>query len=138
MMNRKLHARKFLHVFLFFTNNNYMIYFVGFFVGILNALFAAGAGQVLVFYLIYILKLETHKVRALSVAILSISSVFAIFGYKDIIAFELDKVILLIIIAGITGIIGTKLMKKIPSEILNLISGILLVVLTLYKAFVKG
>lgn len=111
-----------------------MIYFIVFFVGILNTLFAAGAGQVLVFYLIYILKLETHKVRALSVAILSISSIFAIFGYKDIINFETNKIFLLVIIASITGIIGTKLMKKIPSNILNLVSGILLVGLTIYKA----
>lgn len=124
--------------FYFFTNNNYMIYFVGFLVGILNGLFAAGAGQVLVFYLIYILKLETHKVRALSVAILSISSIFAIFGYKDVIEFDFFKVISLVIISGVTGIIGTKLMKKIPSEVLNLISGILLVGLTAYKALIKG
>lgn len=137
-MNNKKHASDFLHVFLFFTNNNYMIYFVGFFVGILNALFASGAGQVLVFYLIYILNLETHKVRALSVAILSISSIFAIFGYKDIVNFETNKILILVIIAGITGIIGTKIMKKIPSHILNLISGILLVGLTIYKIFTKG
>ena len=138
IINRIRHARKFLHAFLFFTNNNYMIYFVVFIVGILNALFAAGAGQVLVFYFIYILKLETHKVRALSVAMLSISSVFAIFGYKDIINYETNKVLVLVVISGITGLIGTKVMKKIPSEILNLISGILLVCLTIYKAFVKG
>ena len=82
--------------------------------------------------------METHKVRALSVAILSISSVFAIFGYKDIVKFDHVKIISLVIISGITGIIGTKLMKKIPSEILNLISGVLLVGFTVYKVLVKG
>ena len=69
-----------------------MIYLVVFLVGIINALFAAGSGQILVFYLIYISKLETHKVRALSVAILSISSVFSIFGYKNIIDIEFNPV----------------------------------------------
>ena len=138
IINKLEHANKFLHAFLFLTNNNYMIYLVVFFVGILNTLFAAGSGQVLVFYLIFILKLETHKVRALSVALLSISSIFAIFGYKNFIDFEPGKILTLAIIASITGIIGTKLMKKIPSNILNLISGILLVSLTIYKAFFQG
>ncbi len=115
-----------------------MIYLIGFIVGILNGIFAAGAGQVLVFYLIYFMKVETHKVRAISVAILSISSIFAIFGYKDVIQFDLIKIISLVLIAAITGVIGTKIMKKIPSEYLNLISGILLVSLTVYKMLVKG
>ena len=96
-----------------------MIYVVSFFVGILNSIFAAGSGQVLVFYLIYFLKIETHKVRALSVAVLSISSFFAIFGYKDSLNFKLETAIILVLIACITGIIGTKL---IPANILNLIS----------------
>ena len=112
-----------------------MIYVVSFFVGILNSIFAAGSGQVLVFYLIYFLKIETHKVRALSVAVLSISSFFAIFGYRDSLNFKLETAIILVLIACITGIIGTKLMKKIPANILNLISGILLVCLTVFKFF---
>lgn len=112
-----------------------MIYIVSFFVGILNSVFAAGSGQVLVVYLIYFLKMKTHKVRALSVAVLSISSIFAIFGYKDSLNFKLDITIILVLIACVTGIIGTKLMKKISANILNLISGILLVCLTIFKFF---
>ena len=84
------------------------------------------------------MKIETHKVRALSIAVLSVSSVFAIFGYKEYIDFNVIKITSIILITGITGIIGTKLIKKIPSEILNLISGILVVGLTLYKFIVKG
>lgn len=124
-----------MHVFFFFTNNKNMIYLVGFFVGVLNSMFAAGSGQVLVFYLIYFLKLETHKVRALSVAVLSVSSMFAIFGYRNVINFDYKIITPLIVIACISGIIGTKVMKKIPANVLNLISGILLVILTVFKFF---
>mgnify|MGYP000120467556 FL=1 len=124
-----------MHVFFFFTNNKNMIYLVGFFVGVLNCMFAAGSGQVLVFYLIYFLKLETHKVRALSVAVLSVSSMFAIFGYRNVINFDYKIITPLIVIACISGIIGTKVMKKIPANVLNLISGILLVILTVFKFF---
>ena len=112
-----------------------MIYIIGFLVGILNGLFASGAGQVLVFYLIFIKKMETHMVRALSISILSISSIFAIFGYATMINFDWIKIFILIIVAIISGIIGSKIMKKIPSNILNLLSGILICGLTLYKIF---
>ena len=115
-----------------------MIYIVGFLVGILNGLFASGAGQILVFYLIFILKKETHIARTLSVAILSLSSIFAILGYIKIVNFDIKIVISFIIIAIITGFIGTKLMKKIPANILNLISGILIVSLTIYKMVSGG
>ena len=106
-----------------------MIYLIGVIVGILNGLFSSGSGQVLVFYLVFIKKLETHKVRALSVATLSIASIIAIFGYNKVVEYDIKNIITLLIISSITGIIGTKLMKKIPSDILNLISGILILLL---------
>ncbi len=110
-----------------------MIYLIGFIIGTLNGLFASGSGQFLVFYLIFILKKETHISRALSVSLLSISSIFAVFGYSSFVHFDLLKVITIIIISIISGIIGAKLMKKIPATILNLISGALIISLTIYK-----
>lgn len=110
-----------------------MIYVISLITGILNGVFASGAGQVLVVYLVFVKKIDTHIARALSVSLLSISSIFAIFGYMNFVKFELNYVITFAIIAAITGVIGTKLMKKIPSDILNLISGVLIVSLTLYK-----
>lgn len=110
-----------------------MIYFIGILVGLLNGLFASGAGQILVFYLIFILKKDTHMSRALSVSLLSISSIFAIFGYSKLVDLKIDIIITLIFIAIVSGLIGTKLMKKIPADILNLISGVLIVSLTIYK-----
>ena len=115
-----------------------MIYIIGLLVGILNGLFASGAGQVLVFYLIFILKKETHMARALSVAILSISSIFAIFGYSKVVDLQINNIVTLIIIAIISGFIGTNLMKKIPANILNFMSGILIVSLTIYKMVTGG
>lgn len=110
-----------------------MIYVISLITGMLNGLFASGAGQVLVIYLVFIKKIDTHVARALSVSLLSISSIFAIFGYMRFVEFELKYIITFAIIAAVTGIIGTKIMKKIPSNILNLISGVLIVSLTLYK-----
>ena len=55
-------------------------FIIGISVGILNGMFASGAGQILVCYLIFMKKMDTHLVRALSVSILFISSIFTAFG----------------------------------------------------------
>lgn len=110
-----------------------MIYFISLITGILNGVFASGAGQVLVVYLVFIKKIETHEARALSVALLSISSIFAIFGYMKFVDLDLKYVLIFGIIAGITGTFGAKIMKKIPADVLNIISGVLIISLTLYK-----
>ena len=115
-----------------------MIYFIGIFVGFLNGLFASGAGQILVFYLIFIKKFDTHLMRGVSIAVLSIASIISVFGYSTFINYDITKVFVLAIISAITGYIGSKLMKKIPSNVLNLISGILLVGLTIYKLLSGG
>lgn len=115
-----------------------MIYFIGLLVGFLNGLFASGAGQILVFYLIFIKKFDTHLMRGVSVAVLSLASAISIFGYSSFIEFDIIKVLVIIIIAAITGYVGSKLMKKIPANILNLISGVLILGLTVYKIVVGG
>ncbi len=115
-----------------------MIYLISLIVGILNGMFAAGAGQVLVFYLVFIKKFETHKSRALSICVLSIVSIISLIGYLSIVNLEFSKIITIIITSVITSIIGAKIMKKIPANILNLVSGILIVALTVIKFFMGG
>lgn len=115
-----------------------MIYVISLITGILNGVFASGAGQILVVYLVFRKKIETHEARALSVSLLSISSILALFGYVRFVKLEMKYVFLFALIAIITGFFGAKLMKKIPSEWLNLISGILIVILTLWKLFGGG
>lgn len=115
-----------------------MIYLIGILCGLLNGLFASGAGQVLVVYLIFCMKKETHLVRAVSVAVLATSSIFAIIGYSSFVDFDVKKVIVLSVIAAISGFVGAKLMKKIPANVLNIISGVLIILLTGYKMFFGG
>ncbi len=115
-----------------------MIYFVGLLCGFLNGLFASGAGQVLIFYLVFLKKYDTHKMRALSVAILSVASIISIFFYSSFVSFDITKIIVLAVISAIGGFLGAKIMKKIDSNILNLISGILIISLTLYKIIFGG
>ena len=115
-----------------------MNYLIGILCGLLNGLFASGAGQVLVVYLIFCMKKETHLVRAVSVAVLATSSIFAIIGYSSFVDFDIKKVIVLSVIAAISGFVGAKLMKKIPANVLNITSGVLIILLTGYKMFFGG
>lgn len=115
-----------------------MIYIIGILVGFFNGLFASGAGQILVFYLIFVRKFDTHQMRAVSVATLSLASIVTIIGYSNFVSLDFLKIVILVVVASISGYLGSKIMKKIPSNILNLISGILIVGLTVYKIVTGG
>lgn len=109
-----------------------MIYIIGLIAGFANGFFASGAGQILVFYLVFILKIDSHVGRSVSIAVLSTTSIFSIFGLIGSVDFEFDKIVLLVLISGICGIIGSKIMNKFHSKILNLVSGIIVVSLAIY------
>jgi uncharacterized membrane protein YfcA len=59
-----------------------MIYLIGLISGFLNGLFSTGAGNIIVFYLVFILKVESHVGRSVSIAVLSITSVLTLFRFK--------------------------------------------------------
>lgn len=115
-----------------------MIYFVCLLVGLINGFFASCAGQLLIFYLIFILNLDSYKSRAVSIASLALISIATFIGYNSFIDFDAKYVIMILIVSAISGFIGSKVMKKIPANILNLISGILLMILTVISFLKKG
>ena len=110
-----------------------MIYFFSLIVGILNGLFSSGAGQILVFYLVFIKKGDTHKARALSVFALSISSIISLIFLLNFKELKMLDILVLIFASLIFGAIGTRIMKKINSNILNLISGSLILIVSVIR-----
>lgn len=110
-----------------------MIYLFGIIAGILNGMFASGAGQILVFVFIYILAIQTHKARATSIFCVGLITFISIFRYITFIKLDINLVILVIIIGLILGKMGTKLMKKIPAKVLNIISGIIICLFSIYN-----
>ena len=115
-----------------------MIYFGSFFAGIINGMFASGAGQILVFMLIFILKQDTYRSRKLSLFVIGITSILTLLRYIKMVDVNLKEIIIVIITGIIFGTIGTKTMKKINPNILNMISGLLIVGLSLYKILRGG
>ena len=105
--------------------------FIFILIGIINGLFSTGAGQVLIFYLIYILKTDTKEARNFSLTLMPLISIptFIIYFLNNKI--EISKMIILVIISLSFGLLGNIVMKKINPIALNLISGIFLVIITL-------
>lgn len=102
-------------------------------VGIVNGLFSSGAGQILVFYLIYILKQDTVESREFSLVVMPIISVVTFFLYYFKSDIDILKLIIFIAISIVFGYIGSKIMKKINPNILNLLSGIILITITVFS-----
>ena len=113
-----------------------MIYIFSIIAGFVNGFFASGAGQILVFYLIYILKEETHISRMTSVCSIGLVTIFTIIRYLEFTDVSYINIIATVLCGVLFGFIGSKLMQKIPSKILNILSGIILVGLSIYNLVV--
>lgn len=99
-------------------------------IGLINGLFTSGAGQLLIFYLVYVLKKDTKKSREFSLIIMPLISIptFIVYSLKSNI--YIFMCIIFILISLIFGFLGNKTMKKINPNLLNLISGLFLIVIT--------
>ena len=94
---------------------------IGLIAGVISGLFAAGGGMRVVPALIHLFKLEDSKARATSVfAILPMVIASGIFYYKnDYIDWNLG---IKCAIGGIIGgVIGAKLLKKMPTKVLRIL-----------------
>ncbi len=93
---------------------------IGFFAGIARGLFASGGGMILVPAFIYILKIKDVEARATSVlCILPMVVTSGIFYYKNN-YFDWNVGILCAIGGIIGGIVGAKLLNKLPSKYLKI------------------
>lgn len=110
-----------------------MIYVGSLLSGVINGLFASGAGQIIVFLFIYFLKIETHTARATSVFLMGLVTIVTFVRYLGFIELNLLHVIIVIISGLAFGIVGSKLMKKIQPDYLNLISGIVIAGFAIYN-----
>ena len=117
----------FLYNFTKKTKNNIMMkkefvykILIGFFSGIVSGLFASGGGMILVPAFIYLLKMEDVEARATSViCILPMVVTSGIFYYTGN---YIDwKIGILCAIGGIVGgIVGAKLLNKVPIKYLKI------------------
>lgn len=101
------------------------------FIGIVNGIFSSGAGQILLFYLLYIKKMDSKEARNICLQTMPIISIPSCLIYLSKIEIDKIKIYILVGISIVFGIAGNIFMKKLNSNILNLISGIILTILTI-------
>lgn len=113
-------------------NNIIMIYIIGMLSGFVNGFFTCGAGQIIIFYLVFLKKYDTFKSRGTSIAVLSCASLISIISYFiSGVTVEISKCIIVFLTSLAFGFVGSKIMKKFSANSLNLTSGALMVALSL-------
>ena len=100
---------------------------IGFFAGIVSGLFASGGGMILVPAFMYLLKMEDVESRATSV--ICILPMVVISGFFYYTGNYIDwRVGLLCAIGGIVGgVVGAKLLNKLPTKYLRIVFTIFLI-----------
>ena len=116
--------------FYFYTNNIFLYVYLFILIGAINGLFSSGAGQLLIFYLVYILKRDTKLSREYSLTIMPIISIPTFIIYCTKSSIDITMSFIFIVISLVFGFLGNKMMKKVNPNLLNLISGIFLVLIT--------
>jgi len=100
---------------------------IGFLAGIISGLFASGGGMIIVPAFIYLLKMKDVEARATSVlCILPMVVISGIFYYKN--NYMDLKIGMLCAIGGVIGgIIGAKLLNKLPVKYLKIVFTLFLI-----------
>lgn len=98
--------------------------------GIVNGLFCASAGQILILYFIFILKQDTVNARNKALTLVPIVSIPTMIYYCIKANVEIKMCMILAFISIVCGLLGNVVMKKINPKILNIVSGLTLVILS--------
>ena len=86
---------------------------------------------------IYILKIETHTARATSVCLIGTVTIITLVRYLSFVKLEAYHVVIVIIAGASFGIVGSKLMRKMQQDYLNLISGVIVTGFAIYSLVKK-
>lgn len=101
---------------------------VGFITGIINGLFGSGGGTIIVPSLVFLLCIEEHKAHATAISIILPITFISTFIYLKQGMLVYKVAIPVIIGAVLGGIVGSKLLNKIPTNILRKIFGIFMII----------
>ena len=104
------------------------LWLIGLITGLLNGLFGAGGGTVLVPAMQKFLQFETHKSHATALAVILPLSVISAGVY--VWGVDVDWMVILYVSAGgvVGGVVGAKLLNKISGAWLNMLFGAFLAV----------
>ncbi|HHY77618.1 MAG TPA: sulfite exporter TauE/SafE family protein [Clostridiales bacterium] len=106
----------------------YLLWLIGFVSGIFNGLCGSGGGTILVPSLAYFIKVEKHNAHATAIAVILPLTVISSFIYLKFGIIDINTTIT-VTIGTITGaFIGSKLLTKMPINLLKKIFGIFMII----------
>ena len=104
----------------------FLFFLASAFVGVINGIFGGGGGMICVPLLKLLLGLNDKKSHATSILVMAIISIPTIIVYITTQSFDFISALLLTIGVLIGGLIGTKLLKSLNNETINVIFIILM------------
>ena len=119
------------------TKQNLILMGVGALAGIINGLFGAGAGLLLVPLITYAGKLKAKQAHATTLACVTMISISGLIVY--IVNKVVDYKLLIFCVIGslIGSLIGTKLLKGLKNNIIDLIFSCILVIAGIFMIVIK-
>jgi hypothetical protein len=101
---------------------------IGFLTGILNGLFGAGGGTLIVPFFVFILGIEDHKAHATAISIILPLTILSSIIYIKENLINLPLTLNIALGSTVGGYIGAKILYKIPIKILRKIFGIIMII----------
>ncbi|SNX52667.1 hypothetical protein SAMN05660242_0084 [Thermoanaerobacterium sp. RBIITD] len=101
---------------------------LGFITGILNGLFGAGGGTIIVPFMVFLLGIEDHKAHATAISIILPLTILSSLIYIKNGIVDIPLTLNVTIGSVIGGYIGALLLNKVPIKILRKLFGIIMII----------
>lgn len=108
-------------------NKKIKLIILGLITGILNGLFGAGGGTIIVPFMVFLLGIEDHKAHATAISIILPLSILSAFVYIKNGILNIPITLNVIIGSIVGGYIGAKILNMVPIKILRKIFGIIMI-----------
>ncbi|MGF7429197.1 sulfite exporter TauE/SafE family protein [Thermoanaerobacterium thermosaccharolyticum] len=109
------------------TNRTKLI-IIGFITGILNGMFGAGGGTIIVPFMVFLLGIEDHKAHATAISIILPLTILSSIIYIKNGVFNLPITLNITLGSVIGGLLGALVLNKVPIKYLRKIFGIIMLI----------
>lgn len=110
---------------------------IGFMTGLLNGLFGAGGGTIIVPFMVFLLGIEDHKAHATAISIILPLTIFSSIIYIKSGIFNLPITLNVTLGSVIGGLLGASILNKVPIKYLRKIFEIIMIAASIRILFSK-
>ncbi|ADL69082.1 permease [Thermoanaerobacterium thermosaccharolyticum] len=117
--------------------NRIKLLIIGFVTGILNGLFGAGGGTIIVPFMVFLLGIEDHKAHATAISIILPLTVLSSIIYIKNGIFNFPTTLNVTLGSVIGGLLGAFLLNKVPIKYLRKLFGIIMIIASIRIWIIK-